>query len=255
MTTDTNTTIEPTAPTDTAPAATPPVEPTPLVLDEPAATPAEPVVPATPAEAEPVTYEGTGDPALDVALDFIGGRGIAPDDPVMKAAEGGDFKPLREKLAAMGDKAKGFEKFVALGEKAYAAVDASRKAAAAGIRKAVESAAGGADSWQAVQAWASANASPEQKVQINAALSAGGLAATGVVRELTAMYQRSADYTKTAPSARKPNAASSAQSDPGTLSTADYTKAVRELRTRVRGAIDKHPEYIALQARARAHRG
>lgn len=253
MTTETNTPATEVTPIDLppeTPAGTP--DPAPLNLDEPAAAPATPaVVP----DAEPVVYDTTGDAALDVALDFIGIRGIAPDDPAMKAAETGDFAPLRAKLAAMGDKAKGFEKFVALGEKSYAAVDASRKEAAEGLRKTVEAAAGGAESWQAVQAWASANATPDQKVQINAAIKAGGLAAASVVEKLTSMYQRSAEFTKTAPSARKPNATSSSQADAGTLSPKDYTKAVRELRTKARGPIDNHPEYRALQERAARHRG
>lgn len=255
MSTETTTTptpaeVVPTDLTKETPVQTP--DPAPLNLDEPAPAPATPaVVP----DAEPVVYDTTGDAALDVALDFIGSRGIAPDDPVMKAAEGGDFAPLRAKLAAMGDKAKGFEKFVALGEKSYAAVDASRKEAAEGLRKTVEAAAGGAESWQAVQAWASANATPEQKTQINAAIQAGGLAAASVVEKLTAMYQRSPEFTKTAPSARKPNAASPSSADPSTLSPKDYTKAVRELRSKVRGPIDNHPEYRALQERAARHRG
>lgn len=241
----------PAAPVAEAPAA-------PLAIGDPAPAPAPAAeAPAAPAaEAPVVTYEPTGDPALDVALGFLGRMGIAPDHPGVKAAEAGDFAILKAELAALGDKAKGWEQFIALGEAAYAKVRDAHAARAAADREAVLSAVGGEENWKAVQDWATKNAEPAERDAVNAALAAGGIAAKAMATYLNGLYQKASGTTVT-PAQVVPGTAASTAGVPtnGALSPKEYAAAVHQLYVDKRGSIDDTPEYAALQARRAAYRG
>jgi hypothetical protein len=248
MTTDANPTpTEPTTPT------------TPVTLDVPEVqAPAAPTVPA-PApvainDAAPVEFEPTGDVGLDMALAFIGKQGISETHPAMVAATKGDFSILKAELAAKG--AAGWEQFVALGETAYQRKAADAAATAAKTREAVIAAAGGEQEWLAVQKWASANATPEEKAQINGLLNQGGVAAKGAVQYLLSAYSRAnnvvvdpRDATSGASRGGIPNA------DNGPLSPRAYADAVQQLNVKLRGRIEGSQEYATLQARRNAFRG
>lgn len=233
-----------------APAATPAVATVALTtsVQTPAATPtpADPATPAAaPSAAKEATYEPTGDAGLDMALAFIGKQGFDREHPAVKAAEGGDFSILKAELAAKG--VQGAAEFLALGEQSYARAQEKAKAASAATNAAVYKVVGGEESWKAIQTWASANATPEEKAEINAQLSAGGVAAKAAATYLANAYnkannvsQEPAEVTNGAPGKPAANAE---------LSASDYAKEVKALNNKLKGRLDGSPEYEALNAR------
>jgi hypothetical protein len=231
-----------------APSPAPVPAPTPLTLD------VAPVVPATPATPEPtpsepsgeVVYEATGDRGLDMALAFIGKQGFPGDHPAVQAAAEGDFSLLKAELAAKG--VPGYAEFLELGEQAYARTQEKNKATAESARKAVHDVVGGEESWKAVQAWASANATPEEKAEINAQLSKGGLAAKAAATYLANAYSKANNVTQEPKDVTNGNGGKPPVSD-GKLSAADYAKEVNALNIKLRGRLDGSPEYAALQTR------
>lgn len=233
--------------------ATPPVEPavpaSPLTLD-----PAVPPVATPPATSEGVEFEytPTGDPGLDLALDFVGKHGFGPQDPAIQAAQKGDFSALEAALKAKGDKAKGFERFVALAKQSFESGKAKREASEATAIKVVHEAAGGEANWKAIQTWAAANAEPEERAQINAALAAGGLTAKFAVQGLAALF---AQAQKNAPpaSAVKPGAGA-APAATGHLTSREYSAEVQKLRNTLGTKLETSAEYKALVSRRQAAR-
>lgn len=249
---------DPVAPTPTpAPAATPtPAAPTaPLTLDvTPTPAPAVPVTPPAPVP-EPqgnveVVYEPTGDAGLDMALGFIGKQGLAGDHPAVVAAAAGDFTLLKATLAQKG--VVGYEAFIELGQQAYGRTQEKQKAQAEAARTAIHTQVGGAENWNAIQAWASANADADEKTVINAQLGAGGVAAKMAVAYLANAYNKANNKeqdpaTVLAPGgAGKPPSASS-----GMLSPSEYAKEVALLSVKLRGRVDGSPEYEALRRRVK----
>lgn len=228
------------APTE-APAPAPAAK---LELDDPDAEAAKANEPGP----EPIVYNETGDPALDLALDFVGARGFGPDHPAMKAAEKGDFAPLRRALAAMGDKAKGYERFLALGEKAFKESAAKAETANAQLQETIHKAVGGQEEWEAVRAWASGAASPEEKASINAALKLGGPAAVAMAKELAGLYRANPKSTQNPAATTNPNASGKAASQ-GPLTAAQYASEAAALRAKIGYGFDSSPEYAALQGR------
>ena len=233
----------------TGPAAeTPVVDPTPITIGEDVAA-----VPVTPdaTNTEVVEYEKTGDVGLDMALDFIGKAGLASNHPAVLAASEGDFSILKATLAAKG--VTGWEQFVALGEAAYNRASAENAAKATAARAAIYKEAGGEESWKSVQAWAGANATPEERAEINALLNQGGLAAKGAVKYLMDTYNRAnnvevnpADPLANSGRSGVPNAAN------GPLTASEYSAAVQQLNNKLNGRLDGSPEYEALQRRRAA---
>lgn len=231
------------------PPATPPAAPDPLTIE----APAEPVVPVVEATPE-FTYAPSGDAGLDLALDYVGKLGFGPTTDAIKAAEAGDFSQLEAALKAMGDKAKGWEKILAVGKAGFAALDTQSKEHAAKAIERVHSAVGGPEQWKEVQAWAGQNASPDEKAAVNAALRAGGFVAEAVAKALAAKYMAQPTTSRQGRAAVVPGAANgSVGSD--ALSPRAYTDAVTKLRAELHGNLDGNPKYLALQARRRAWRG
>lgn len=211
----------------------------------PAAAPA-----AAPASETPISYEPTGDTGLDVALNFVGNLGIAQDHPAMLATETGDFSLIKAHLATMGDKARGWEQMVALAEQAHerhaaAALDTATKVAAACV-----AVAGGEAQWAAIQAWATKNADPAEKVQINAMFDTGPVGARAAVTLLRDAYSK-ANGTVVKPDAatREVSAGASTVPDTGKLSPREYGAEVRKLHQKLGNRMDQSHEYAVLRAR------
>lgn len=221
----------------------------------PAAVVAAPPVPvAAPVASEqgptPVVYDKTGDIGLDMALDFIGARGIPENDPAMAAALDGDFSLLKAKLAGLGDAAKGWEQFVALAEKSYADNQAASNAAAAKTLGVIHELVGGEQAWASIKEFASKNAAPAEKEGINAMLSAGGVQARAAALLLKSVFEQQGTY----PAA---NPAKDAAPRPGNPPPSFLTRreAVAEVNALVRrvgsSGVEKTPEYAAIMARVR----
>jgi hypothetical protein len=189
-----------------------------------------------------------------MALDFIGKRGIGPDHPAMVAAGKGDFGPLKAHLAGLGDKATGYEQFIALGEKAYQDEAASTKTKQEADRKVITEAVGGEESWTQIQQWATANAEPSEKAAVNAALAAGGVQAKAMALYLSDCYAKATGTVINPTEAANGSRGNQAPSN-GALSPRDYTAAVRELRNQIGDNLDGSPEYARLQARRAAWQG
>lgn len=204
-------------------------------------------------ESGPVIYETTGDPGLDLTLDFLGTRGFGPNHPAVKAAESGDFGPLRDACKALGDKAKGWERFLALGEKVYEARKAEQDKSNLELSKKISDAVGGDENWGQIREWASKNAEPAEKVQVNAAFQAGGVAAVAMAMYLGHLYAKDPNATregKPAVQAGAPGKATAA----APMTAQAYADEVAKLSQRHGGQIEGRPEYRDLQARRSAAR-
>ena len=246
-----------------APAATPPATPpaAPPAGQPPAgaatqAPPAASVLLDDPAAAKPpaqnpdtsneFSYDPTGDAGLDYALNFVGKLGYGATHPAIIAAQKGDFSLIRAELATKG--VAGSDAVLALAEQAYArfaAEDAKKSEELAGF---AAQAAGSADNWAVVRAWAAAEATPQEKAQVNAALAQGGLVAQGVITQLVNLYQQKHTLPKDAAPVAKPGEVGSAAPSTGPMTAQAYAQAVEQLRQKYGSGTDSTPEYAALQA-------
>lgn len=216
-------------------------------------SPVAPVVPDATEQA--VTYEPTGDVGLDMALEFVGKAGLHGNHPAMQAAANGDFSILKATLAQKG--VAGWEQMVALGEAAYGRTKEADAAKATALQELVHNVAGGKEEWTAVQQWAKANATQEERDSINALLNQGGVAAKGAVNYLVNAYNRANNVVKEpqdgmAGAGRTVNQASGANAP---LSPREYAVAVQQLNGRMGGRLEGSKEYAALQQRRSAYKG
>jgi len=247
------------SPAPTAESAVPAVavvpEPAPATpsLEAPAPAPAAPVVPEAPAANG---YEPSGNPALDLAATWVQSLGIAADDPMIEQAmQSGDFSMLKAKLASMGDKARGWEQYIALAEKGLGEIKTANEARATETLNIAHEVAGSKEAWDGIVEWAVANAEPAEKDQINAMFDAGGMQARAAALLLTQLHGAASGTVKQPDPATK-GAPASAVASSGALSPDGYRQAINELVARV-GAhrLDDHPEYAALKQRRAAFRG
>jgi hypothetical protein len=231
------------------PATAPAPVPIALPIEAPAPAPvADPAVPSI--ETAAITYEPTGDVGLDIALAFVGRLGIAQDHPAMEATANGDFSLIEAHLAAMGDKAPGWEQHVALAKQSYEKTAQTAADTAGKVEAAVTQVAGGAEQWAALQAWAATNATPEEKAEINAMFDSGptgARAAATLIRDAHA----AAVGTTVKPKTPTRDASRGASTTPtnGPLDARAYGTAVRELRQTMGNRMEQSPEYAALRAR------
>jgi len=195
-----------------------------------------------------ITYEETGNPALDVALGFLGGLGFAGEDPAMVAAAKGDFSVLEAKLAAMGDKARGWERMIGLAKEAFTKSEADRAASHKATEAAILSVAGSAEAWNEIKAWAGANADPAEKKAINTMIDGGPVMARAAALLLRETFSK-ANGTVVNPANPARDAASSASTSSGPLSRQDYAAQVRELRNKLGSEMEHSREYADLQRR------
>ncbi|WCA46287.1 scaffold protein [Caulobacter phage ERS] len=202
-----------------------------------------------------VTYEPTGDPALDVALTFIGGLGIDEHNPAMAAAIKGDFTALRALCASMGTRAVGYENFVALGERAYNDAKTKAEATATAKQAAIMEAAGSTENWDAILAWAGTVAEPHEKARLNEMLKGDEFQARAAANLLVSQYNKRVNAplkgaTKHDASGGKGTAAADADAP---LNRREYAAAVRELSFKMGDAFQTSPEYKRLQQRHMAY--
>lgn len=229
----------------------------PVVAAPAAAAPTVPAVPATPGAVEkPVetangdgtfTIAPTGDVALDLSLEFFGRMGISLDSPEMVEAEKGNFAYLEAKLGALGDKAKGWERYVALGKEAHTRITKAEADGYAAREKVVHDTVGGKENWDQISKWAQENGTPEEVAEIKSAMKLGGKVAQAMATFLQQTYMAAGGTTKDAanPTTNQP-AVPASSSAPLTL--AGYQKEVMELQKRVGSTrMDTHPEYHALR--------
>ncbi|WP_321932627.1 hypothetical protein [Burkholderia cenocepacia] len=202
-----------------------------------------------------VSYEKTGDAALDMALDFIGKAGYSHSHPAVQAALSGNFDLLSAELAAKG--ITGWEQHLALGKSAYEKHSQAEAAKTEEIKQLCIGAAGDEKTWADTLAWASQNADADEKEPINAALAQGGIVAEAVAQFLVGAYRNASGVT-IAPqkSAVNPNAASAraGAQGAGPLSPAQYAAEVAKLRQGGR-QVEGTREYAALQQRRAMYRG
>lgn len=236
----------------TTPPAAPPAATSVLIGDQPAPT-TPPAASPTPTTSTGVEYEPTGDVGLDMALNFMGKQGLTADHPAMVAAQNGDFTILKATLAQKG--AQGWEQFVALGEAAYTRATAEANTKAAAGREAIFKEVGGEDAWKQIQTWAGANATPEEKTEINALLAQGGLAARTAARYLATAYN-GANNVVVNPADPLANAgrASAPIASNGPLDARAYANEVALLNRKLGGRMEQSREYATLQQRRAAYR-
>lgn len=200
-------------------------------------------------------YNETGDAALDVALGFIGSMGLGPDHPAVVAATSGDFTKLEAHLEAMGDKSKGWERYVNLAKDAHQRSTKAATEKQTAITAAVTAVAGDDKTWAAVKDWAGKNADPAEKDAINAMLAAGPVQARAAALMLTSLYREAGGTVVNPATVTKHDAGNGSPTNNGALSPAEFQKAVRELRGKLGTRMDSSNEYAALKARRMAWRG
>ena len=192
------------------------------------------------------TYDPTGDASLDYALSFVGRLGYGDTHPAIQAAQAGDFALLKAELATKG--VPGAEQVLALAEQAYGRFTAERAKADAALEQFAVQAAGSAENWATVRAWAAAEATPQEKAQVNAALAQGGIVAQGVLAQLVSMYNQKFTLPKEAAAVAKPGAAATPGSVAEPMTAKAYAKAVEALRQKYGNRTDSTPEYASLQS-------
>lgn len=221
-------------------------QPSDLSIDPPAPNPA----PENKAAAV-VEYEPTGDPGLDLALEFVGQRGFDESHPAMQAAVNGDFSLLEAALAAMGPKAAGYEKHLALAKKSYETTKATAEAKIKADIEAIHKAVGGEENWKAVQKWAGENAEPAERDAVNAALKQGGLVAKVMAQWLAGQYNKAAGTVVNPADATNPGAAGKPDAS-APLTAKQFAIESQNLRTKLGYDFEKSGEYKALVARRQA---
>lgn len=242
-------------PPGTAPAA-PPASTTPsqpeakatmqgMMVDPQAKT-----VAPNPDTSEPFQYEPTGDAGLDYALDFIGKLGYSDAHPAVRAAITGDFSLIRAELSTRG--VQGADAVVKLAEDAHARFAAKEAEQAQVLQSYAHEAAGGEQNWDVVRAWASKEATPAEKADVNAALAKGGMVAKAMIRELVHLYKQSNTLPQDGKAVSK-NAGTPA-SNTAPLTAQAYAQAVDELYRKIGPGAANSPEYAQLQKQRLAAR-
>ena len=226
-----------------APAATP--EPTALTIDAPAPPPA--------AEPGPVVaYESTGDAGMDLALKFVGNLGLGPEHAAMKAAEDGDFTALEATLKGLGEKAKGYEDYLALAKQWVGTQATKAKERFAKEQAMVHDVVGGPDKWEAITSWARENAEPHEKEQVNAALKAGGIAAKAMAVYLNQLFSKAAGTEIIPAPAVQPGASPHAGGVSGPITAQQFAEKSRELRRTLGPSFESTPAFKELAAQRQA---
>lgn len=245
-------------------AATAPVNP-PATTQDPSSDPLklEPATPATPAAATaaapptpaPSAHEALpdyGDPGLNVAADyFVNTLGLSVDSPEIVEAAKGNYSYLEAKIAQLGDKAKGADRFITLAKEAQSRVGDQQKAAREAAVKTVYETVGGEENWKAVQNFARSNLQGDQLAEANAALEQGGMAAKAMATYLMSLAAAHPQTTIQGKTAAEPAATATQPILAGGPLTreqyrAEYKKLVEQYG--ITGA-QKRPELQQLNAR------
>lgn len=228
-----------------------------VVVDE---KPKTPVVEVTSTQAEaddkgepaPIVWPETGDPGLDMALEFFGKHGIDSSNPAFRAVvDKGDFSLLEAMFASKGVEAKGWEKYLALAQRAYQDDVEADKAKSVTIATAVHAVVGGAEQWATIQAWAKTEASPEEKASLNAMLTADPVQARAAAMLIAAQFEKRGGTVVNPASATRYGASSNGVPSPATpLTRREATVETQALARRIGSHnLNNSPEYRAIWAR------
>lgn len=190
-------------------------------------------------------YNETGDVGLDMALAFVGNLGFSAESTAIQSAQKGDFAPLKAALEVLGDKAKGWEKYMTLAEQALTKRQEAAKAKADADEQAVYTAVGGKEAWDAIAEHARQNADEGEKKAIQAAMAAGGMQAQGMAVLLKQAYDRA--HPKTPAMVKKEASGGSGGGSGEKMTPAQYAAEVRKIASATRGPIDNNPKYLALR--------
>jgi len=197
----------------------------------------------------PAVFEETGDPALDISLEYAAAQGLTPESPEIAAARNGDFTKLEAYFKAKT--APGWERQLALAKGAFERVVAQRTAEQKTKAEAVFSAAGGEATWKQAAAWAVTVLKPEERDEVNEALAKGGRIAVAMAKQIVADWRAK---TGTRPANPTPNGAETPASGDG-LSAKEFGAAVAKLAAKnLSRDVATLPEYKALVARRLAGR-
>lgn len=199
---------------------------------------------------EPFQYEPTGDAGLDYALDFIGKLGYSDAHPAVRAAITGDFSLIRAELSTRG--VQGADAVVKLAEDAHARFAAKEAEQARVLQTYAHEAAGGEQNWEVVRAWASKEATPAEKADVNAALAKGGMVAKAMIRELVHLYKQSNTLPQDGKAVSK--TAGTPASNVTPLTAQAYAQAVDELYRKLGPGAANSSEYAQLQKQRLAAR-
>lgn len=199
-------------------------------------------------------YDPTGNASLDYALSFVGELGYGPAHPAILAAQEGNFHLIAAELAREG--VRGADQVIALAQQAYEQEKGKVEAQKAELTKFAYDVAGGAANWKQVQSWASTNATPQEKQQINALLASGGFAAQSAINFLVTQYSKVNTLNHAPARVAKANAGGSRGQDVGgAISAQEYGQLVQQLIYANGGRDVSHTrEYQDLQARRLAGR-
>lgn len=216
------------------------------VMVDPQAKTVEPNVDTS----EPFQYEPTGDAGLDYALDFIGKLGYSDAHPAVRAAITGDFSLIRAELSTRG--VQGADAVVKLAEDAHARFAAKESEQAQVLQSYAHEAAGGEQNWEVVRAWASKEATPAEKADVNAALAKGGMVAKAMIRELVHLYKQGNTLPQDGKAVSKTAGTPASNATP--LTAQAYAQAVDELYRKLGPGAANSPEYAQLQKQRLAAR-
>ena len=230
------------------PAQAPAAAPAPVALD---GAPADDKVP-NPDTSNTYSYEPTGDAGLDYALNFIGQQGYGDAHPAVIAATKGDFSLIEAELATKN--VPGAAQVVALAKQAYERHAQETAKQEAELASFAATAAGSAENWAVVRAWAAQEATPQEKAQVNAALAQGGLIAQGVITQLVNLYSQKFTLAKSASDVASPNAVPQAGGSAEPMTAQRYAREVEALRQKLGNRTEDSAEYAALQQQRLAAR-
>lgn len=113
-------------------------------------------------------------------------------------------------------------------------------------------AAGGEQNWDVVRAWASKEATPAEKADVNAALAKGGMVAKAMIRELVHLYKQSNTLPQDGKAVSKNAGTPASNATP--LTARAYAQAVDELYRKLGPGAANSPEYEQLQKQRLAAR-
>ena len=190
----------------------------------------------------------TENPAVSVALGFLKEHGINVTDDAFQLAEfEGDFSLLKAVLAQKG--ATGANEMLGILEKAVTEYHAECERVEQENDKLIRELLG--EHTEDILAWASDNASDEEKAVINSLFEAGGLYTRAAAMLLNSAYSGASNVTVHAHNPVKVPA-SPDFSQP--LSARDYAQEVNKLAQKYKGDPRGTAEYAALTARREAGR-
>lgn len=212
---------------------------------------AEKAKPDVPADQNIDTYierYKTENPAVSVALGFLKENGINVTDDAFQLAEfEGDFSLLKAVLAQKG--ATGSTEMLGILEKAVADYHAECEKVEQENDALVRSLLG--EQTDDIFAWASENASAEEKEVLNSLLEAGGLYSRAAAMLLREAYTGASNVTIPASNpAKVPSSPDFSQP----LSAREYAAEVNKLAQKLKGDPRGTAEYAALTARREAGR-